>query len=873
MAQPQNLKTRTSLTRLVLLGVILCAGGIKSYSQAGAAPMSSSIPDVSTPFASAHTIRYEGVASDSSGNPLRLGTHGFRFAIYSTPSGGTALWQEFQNIIVGQKGAYTAILGSTSTDGVPASVLSPIEPRYLGIQIDSLPELPSVLITAVPYSVKAGDADTLGGKAASQYATVDQLAKLNATKEFAGDQNISGILSATAVSTSALSAASASFGSLSATGDATVQGNITAQKLQGDGSGLSNVNAVKVGDIAPADIARQNARNAFSQGQTLTGGATLASPLPASATSTDGFSSSPLDLVASAYNSATSSAENQIFRWIAEPVNSNTAKPSARLSLWFGNSSDNLSPTGFVIDADGSTSITSIDTKIVGTGGAGSNNNSADTAKIGADTVDGKHALYTSIQSAVTAAQLAAGGEVTLPCGTYSLPSEINFDTAAGPLTLTGSGKCTVLRVTGSSNRGLHITGTPGITRSKFVLRNFSMVANTSGITPALIHLDGASNYDIENVTLDGNGGKATYCLQISSGQQGEIHGGATFMQGCTVLIRAEDVGGIGSNQVEIHGISLSATQPGSTVLQSTGSALDIHSNQITGTLTSTLLDDQGGSYVNRIYDNFFEQYQYAIKSASRIAAWGNQFQPTGGATADLWLRFGATRSVVGPGNSIAGGVRIDAGADYSTFLYNISADAMPITDNGVGTSWLNNPTPTGFLGGVTRWPAAMNWRARDAGTSYFDLDNIVWRCFNGANGCTHEFTGTLKVDAKLNAGNIYATGAAQYFGVKDGASLELTDTHIVPLTGLDIGTDAAPFHAVKTLKLAGITDTGVVSNLNADRLDGKHASDFVSAAVVVPAHHTDACTSGTWAHDSNFLYICNASGDWRRIAWNQDPW
>lgn len=62
---------------------------------------------------------------------------------------------------------------------------------------------------------------------------------------------------------------------------------------------------------------------------------------------------------------------------------------------------------------------------------------------------------------------------------------------------------------------------------------------------------------------------------------------------------------------------------------------------------------------------------------------------------------------------------------------------------------------------------------------------------------------------------------------------------------GLEVSTDATNYTqagtyvngqtlnakvAVNTPKLTGITDTAVVTNLNADRIDGKHATDFVSA-------------------------------------------
>ncbi len=66
-----------------------------------------------------------------------------------------------------------------------------------------------------------------------------------------------------------------------------------------------------------------------------------------------GFASNPLDLVASAFNSRSSAAVDQLFRWHAEPVASNTPNPTGRLTLHYGAGGNPPAPTGLALNADG----------------------------------------------------------------------------------------------------------------------------------------------------------------------------------------------------------------------------------------------------------------------------------------------------------------------------------------------------------------------------------------------------------------------------------------------------------------------------------------------------------------------------------------
>jgi hypothetical protein len=92
------------------------------------------------------------------------------FSLYNTEAGGEPLWFETQTVQADDLGRYTALLGAMHTDGLPLDLFTSGEVRWLGIQVGTEAEQqPRVLLVSVPYALKAGDAETLGGKPASAY--------------------------------------------------------------------------------------------------------------------------------------------------------------------------------------------------------------------------------------------------------------------------------------------------------------------------------------------------------------------------------------------------------------------------------------------------------------------------------------------------------------------------------------------------------------------------------------------------------------------------------------------------------------------------------------------------------------------------------
>src|SRR5271154_6111331 len=107
-------------------------------------------------------VRFGGTVKDLNGNPL-TGVVGITFAFYSEQSGGAALWLETQNVTADNTGRYTALLGSTKPDGLPAELFTSEQARWVGVQVSGQPEQARVLLVSAPYALKAGDAETVGG--------------------------------------------------------------------------------------------------------------------------------------------------------------------------------------------------------------------------------------------------------------------------------------------------------------------------------------------------------------------------------------------------------------------------------------------------------------------------------------------------------------------------------------------------------------------------------------------------------------------------------------------------------------------------------------------------------------------------------------
>ena len=108
-------------------------------------------------------VKFSGVLADVNNRPL-TGTVGVTFSLYKDQEGGAPLWMETQNVTLDKAGHYTVSLGSTTSQGLPASPFAAGEARWLAVQMQGRAEQPRVLLMSVPYALKALDAETIGGK-------------------------------------------------------------------------------------------------------------------------------------------------------------------------------------------------------------------------------------------------------------------------------------------------------------------------------------------------------------------------------------------------------------------------------------------------------------------------------------------------------------------------------------------------------------------------------------------------------------------------------------------------------------------------------------------------------------------------------------
>jgi hypothetical protein len=129
--------------------------------------VSAQTPDSTVPLPSPsvpvpHLIRFSGVARDLTSKPL-IGVVGITFGLYQDQQGGAPLWVETQNVQLDASGHYSVQLGATKSNGIPTSLFTSAEARWLGVQISGQAEQARVLLLSVPYALKAADAETVGG--------------------------------------------------------------------------------------------------------------------------------------------------------------------------------------------------------------------------------------------------------------------------------------------------------------------------------------------------------------------------------------------------------------------------------------------------------------------------------------------------------------------------------------------------------------------------------------------------------------------------------------------------------------------------------------------------------------------------------------
>jgi hypothetical protein len=285
-------------------------------------------------------VQFNGILKDTAGRPV-VGVASVTFAIYAEQDGGTALWSETQNVIADANGHFSALLGGATASGMPAELFGNGQSRWLGITVARSAEMPRVLLASVPYALKAQDAETLGGLPASAYVTTQALAASNARATLPVVGGNTTIIATPQVATQAAIPQATPSG----TGTTDYIPIWTSSSAIGNSTIFESAGLVGIGTNRPAGTLDVNGNSIFRGSFQL--------PPGHPATASSGYESHSFQFQASSYNSTTAVSDTEAFGFRAEPLNNNTASPSAKLDLFYGPGGGTLTDTGLSFAANG----------------------------------------------------------------------------------------------------------------------------------------------------------------------------------------------------------------------------------------------------------------------------------------------------------------------------------------------------------------------------------------------------------------------------------------------------------------------------------------------------------------------------------------
>ncbi len=294
------------------------------------------VPSASSTTAVPRLVNFSGGTANAQGKVIS-GIAGVTFAMYKDQYEGAPLWLETQNVQADAKGHYTVQLGATKPEGLPLDLFTSGEAHWLGVRVNGGEEQPRVLLLSVPYALKAADAETVGGLPPSAFVL--------ATTASGNAVGLSGTAASASFSDAppASSNVTTTGGTVNALPLWTTATNVQSSALTQTGSGSTA--KIGIGTTTPATTLD------VKGSETVRG--TLTLPATGTATATTGKNSQPIAWTASAFNSGTATAVNQVFRWQAEPVGNNTLTTSGLLDLLYSTGTGTPTSTGLNIASNG----------------------------------------------------------------------------------------------------------------------------------------------------------------------------------------------------------------------------------------------------------------------------------------------------------------------------------------------------------------------------------------------------------------------------------------------------------------------------------------------------------------------------------------
>jgi trimeric autotransporter adhesin len=327
-------------TLLLVLG--LNVSGLMGQSDAGPSNMPLTSPPVLHVTAVPSLASFSGRLTDVGGKPITIVT-GVTFALYEDSDGGAPLWMEVQNVQPDKTGRYTLALGSATSGGLPSDLFVSGEARWLGVQVQGQAEQPRVLLLSVPYAMKAADAETLGGYPLSAFVLAQPGLAIGQTSPVS------------TTSANSIAPAATAPDSRTASNVTTAGGTVNAIPLWTGASSIANSALFQSGTGATAKIGVNTTTAATTLD--VSGATTIRGNLSLSATgiatATAGKVSQPVTFTASVFNTSSTTAVSQFFRWQAEPVGNNTTTASGSLNLLYAQGTGAMSETGLKVGSNG----------------------------------------------------------------------------------------------------------------------------------------------------------------------------------------------------------------------------------------------------------------------------------------------------------------------------------------------------------------------------------------------------------------------------------------------------------------------------------------------------------------------------------------
>jgi hypothetical protein len=428
-------------------------------------------------------VSFSGVLTEANGKPL-TGTVGATFSLYKDQQGGAPLWLETQNLQPDRTGHYSVMLGSASGHGLPPELFASGEARWLGVQAQGQAEQTRVMLLAVPYALKAGDAQTVGGLPASAFVLATPVGPTGtaaANSESTGSSN-----------------------PVPPAGNVTGSGTVNFLPIWTGKSTIGNSALFQAGTGTKAKLGIGTTKPASTLD--VKGGGTIRGlfslPATGTATASAGFNSQPMDLVTSVFNSGTSTAVPQTFQWQTEPVGNNTSNATGSLNLLFGQGTNKPAETGLNIASNGKITfatgqtfpgtgtITGVaaGTDLTGGGNSGNVTLNVDTTKV-----------VTGVTAGTDLTGGGTGGTPTLNLDTTKVPqlsasnSFVGNQSISGNLSATGSitgqtanfsanNTTQVVNVTQSGSGSAVAASTTGSNPAPAILGNVTTSATAVGV-------------------------------------------------------------------------------------------------------------------------------------------------------------------------------------------------------------------------------------------------------------------------------------------------------------------------------------------------------------------------------------------------------